>query len=309
MLKTKYGDFDGNTWEEFCQACLKSKYEKEGYQELPAWQGDMGIEGFTRTGLVFQCYCPDEEYTPSVLYEKQRDKITTDLNKIKSREKELKAYLGNIKIEKWYFLTPIIKNKELIKHCTTKADEYRKEKLEILSDNFDVLVYDADLFLEQIPLIFQNLNSRKLEIQNEEIIEDNDIVEWKEQSINLVDNAIRKNNLRLPSDARNKESKVNKFTNNTIENFLDGNSIIQKWAEAYQSDYEKFQRIVGVFEKEVEERCMTNTQDNDILYNEIRSDLKVKLNQNFSYLADLTIDRLANRVMADWILRCPIDFE
>lgn len=92
MLKTKYGNFDGNIWEEFSQACLTLKYEKEKYQGLPAWQGDMGIEGYTRTGIVFQCYCPDEEYDPAILYEKQRDKVTTDLKKLKSREKDLKAY-------------------------------------------------------------------------------------------------------------------------------------------------------------------------------------------------------------------------
>ena len=54
MIKGKYSTYDGNSWEEFCQICLKLKFESEGYQELPAWQGDMGIEGFTRTGKVFQ---------------------------------------------------------------------------------------------------------------------------------------------------------------------------------------------------------------------------------------------------------------
>lgn len=49
MIQAKYGNFDGNSWEEFCQICLKIKFESEGYQELPAWQGDMGIEGFTRS--------------------------------------------------------------------------------------------------------------------------------------------------------------------------------------------------------------------------------------------------------------------
>lgn len=309
MLKTKYGNFDGNIWEEFSQACLKLKYEKDGYQELPAWQGDMGIEGYTRTGVVFQCYCPDEEYDSSVLYEKQRGKVTTDLKKLKSREKDLKAYLGDIKIEKWYFLTPIIKNKELIKHCKTKAEEYKQENLDILSDNFDVLAYDVDFFLEQIPLLFPNPNSKKLEIQNEDIIEKDDIVEWKDQSINLVEHAIRKHSLRLPAEVKNKESKVNTLTDNSIKDFLDGDFIIQKWAEMYQSDYEKFQRIIGLFEKEVEEKCMVNKLDNNALYDNIKSELKTKLKQNFTYLDDLTIDKLANRVMADWILRCPIDFE
>lgn len=64
MIKGKYSTYDGNSWEDFCQICLKLKFESEGYQELPAWQGDMGIEGFTRTGKVFQCYCPDDDYDP-----------------------------------------------------------------------------------------------------------------------------------------------------------------------------------------------------------------------------------------------------
>ena len=102
---------------------------------------------------------------------------------------------------------------------------------------------------------------------------------------------------------------VNSLTDNTIKDFLDGDFIIQKWAELYQSDYEKYQRIVGTFEKEVEEKCMVNTQDNNTLYDSIKSELKEKFSLNFAYLDGLTIDKLVNRVVADWILRCPIDFE
>lgn len=309
MLKTKYGSYDGNSWEAFCQACLKMKYHDDGYQELPAWQGDMGIEGYTRTGIVFQCYCPDDEYGDSKLYEKQRDKVTTDLKKLENREKELKIYLGTIKIEKWYFLTPIIKNKKLISHCMIKADEYKNKGLEILSENFDVLAYDIDLFLGQIPYILPNINSKKLEINNLEIIKEKDIIKWKDQSNSLVENTIRKQTLRLPENAQNKESKINKLTDNTIKDFIEGNLIIQKWSEIYQSDFEKFHRIIGLLEKEVEEDCMLNTINNDDLYNNIKLEVKTKLTNNFYNLDELTIDKLTNRVMADWILRCPINFE
>jgi hypothetical protein len=41
MYKTEHGDFNGITWEEFCQICFKRKYEEDGYQEMPAWQGDL----------------------------------------------------------------------------------------------------------------------------------------------------------------------------------------------------------------------------------------------------------------------------
>lgn len=124
MLKCKYGTYDGNSWEKLCQVCLKMKFELEGYQELPAWKGDMGIEGFTRTGMVFQCYCPDEDYEPNTLYEKQRDKVTKDLRKLETYFNDLKGFLRDITISKWIFLTPMYKNKELVKHCHDKAEEY-----------------------------------------------------------------------------------------------------------------------------------------------------------------------------------------
>ena len=125
----------------------------------------------------------------------------------------------------------------------------------------------------------------------------------------MVEHAVRKHSLRLSTAVKNKDSKVNTLTDNTIKDFLDGDSIIQKWAEMYQSDYEKIQRIVEASGKEVKEKCMVNTLENNALYDNIKSELKTKLNQNFAYLDDLTIDKLTNRVMADWILRCPIDFE
>jgi len=92
MFKTAYGVFNGNSWEDFCQQCFKIKYEKDGYQEMPAtFKGDLGIEGYTRNGILFQCYCPDMEYDPAKLYEAQRDKVTKDLGKILINEKELKT--------------------------------------------------------------------------------------------------------------------------------------------------------------------------------------------------------------------------
>jgi len=99
MIKTLYGNFDGDSWEGFCQQCLKLKYETDGYQEMPAWQGDLGIEGFTRSGIMFQCYCPDEDYDPDLLYEKQRDKITADLKKLLTYQTQMAwTAWGNVKV-------------------------------------------------------------------------------------------------------------------------------------------------------------------------------------------------------------------
>lgn len=308
MYKTPYGNFNGDSWEDFCQLCFKLKYENDGYQEMPAWQGDLGIEGFTRSGIFFQCYCPDTEYNPDKLYEVQRDKITTDLGKLVTYEKELKAYLKTIKVTKWIFVTPEYKKKDLVKHCQDKAEEYRKITSSILASDFDVLVHDIEFYSEQIP-IFLNFREKKLDIDPKEKKSDIEIADWKSKSISLVDNAIKKHKQRIPEKAKNIDDKVNNLTQKSVSDFLNGDAMIRKWAEKYQDQYEKFQKVVDQFEKRVEEKCAVADGNSNLLYNEIETELKEKIKASFSFLDDTMIDRLTARVMADWILRCPISFE
>lgn len=308
MYKTEHGNFSGTTWEEFCQICFKRKYETEGYQEMPAWQGDLGIEGFTRTGILFQCYCPDEEYSPDDLYIKQRNKITTDLKKLVTNESELKGYLKSIKVKQWIFVTPGYKKKDIVKHCQDKADEYKKLNLSILDAKFDVLIYDIDFFATEIPLIL-DYRKQKIEINPLTQKTETEIADWKSQEISLVENAIRKHGQRIVSESTERDKKINTLTQYSIKHFLNGNITIKIMQEKFPKDYEKFVRIVSLFEMKVQEMCITHTGDNNVLYKRIEEDLKSKLKEGFNYIDQITIDRLTEQVLADWILRCPINFE
>ncbi|NVN96019.1 MAG: hypothetical protein HXX18_12125 [Bacteroidetes bacterium] len=308
MYKTEHGNFIGTTWEEFCQICFKRKYESEGYQEMPSWQGDLGIEGFTRTGILFQCYCPDEEYTPDVLYEKQRDKITIDLKKLVTNETELKNYIKTIKVKQWIFVTPGYKKKDIVKHCQDKAEEYRKLKLSILDENFDVLIYDIDFFATEIPLVL-DYRKKKIEINPLTQKSKTEIADWKSKEISLVENAIRKHGQRILPATTDRDNKINILTQNSISHFLNGNITIKIMQEKFPKDYEKFMRVVSFFEQKVTELCITNTGDNNLLYRQIEVELKFKLKEAFNYIDQITIDRLTEQVLADWILRCPINFE
>ena len=276
---------------------------------MPAtFKGDLGIEGYTRTGILFQCYCPDMEYDPAKLYEAQRDKITRDLNKIILNEQELKAYLGDIRVHKWIFVTPGYSNKELVRHCMQKGQEYRCLRNSILAENFDVLVYDIEFFSAEIPIVL-NFRQDKIDIDSPQKTTAEEITDWKTKQISLVDNAIRKHGQRL-SPAKSKfQERVNILTQKSVRDFLNGDSMIRKWEECYQDQYEKFQKVVSQFEERVEAKCVVFSGDNNALYGEIEVELKGKIEASFGFLDETMIDRLTNRVMADWILRCPISFE
>ncbi len=309
MYKTAYGVFNGNSWEDFCQQCFKKKYEGDGYQEMPAtFKGDLGIEGYTRHGVLFQCYCPDMEYDPAKLYEAQRDKVTKDLGKILLNDKELKSYLGDQKICKWIFVTPEYTNKELVRHCREKAQEYRELKNPIFADNFDVLVHDIEFFSAEIPIVL-NFRQNKIDIDVPQKTTVKEIADWKTKQISLVDNALKKHGQRIPTNATKIDEKINMLTQKSVSDFLNGDAMIRKWAEKYQDQYEKFQKVVSQFEESVEIKCAVFSGNNNTLYKEIESELRIKIQASFSWLDETMIDRLTNRVMADWILRCPISFE
>lgn len=311
MYITEHGNYDGNSWERLCQICFKIKYEKEGYQEVPAWQGDMGIEGYTRTGKVFQCYCPDTQYSQDELYEKQRDKITTDLKKIETYQSDLKDYIKDSKIKEWIFVTPEYRKKDILKHCNVKKEEYRKKKLIILDTKFDVLVYDIDYFIPELSLAQKTLE-QKINIKLPRTFDrDVDLTNWEEKSetIDLIANATRKHHKLIPAKAKDIDNKVNIMTEQVVDAYLEGNSILREWSGKYNEQYEKFMEVISMYEKQVKRECIINTDLPNELYEKIIKELRLKLKEVFSYLDSIMIDRLVNLVVADWILRCPIDFE
>ena len=224
MYSTKFGPFEGDSWESLMQICFRLKYETEHYQPVPASSGDCGIEGFTKQGKVFQCYCPGNNLDSKVLYEKQRDKITRDLGKLSIYEARVKAFLGDVKIKEWIFVTPEYRMNDIILHCNTKKEEIKALNMSIIDDNFEIVIHDIDNFIKEIPLALQG-DGKKLYIGTDPI-DDSSITQWRDQSIDLAANAVRKHNKRFKEGTSGLDTKVNNLTEATIESFLDRDAIL-----------------------------------------------------------------------------------
>ena len=154
----------GEKWEELCNSCYRIRYQEMGYQEIPAqYRGDGGIEGFTKNGIVYQCYCPEKEYTDDELYEHMRNKMTTDIAKFISKdyEKVLKG-LGINNINQWHFVIPQNKDRRILEHAEKKRKEvlaYREKNLEqcsYIAENFTITIKTAEDFKLEISRIIRN---------------------------------------------------------------------------------------------------------------------------------------------------------
>lgn len=126
------GYMTGNAWEELCVKCYRLRYQREHYTAIPAVQGgDAGIEGFTHSGIVHQCYCPERIYSDNELYTHQRDKLTADIEKLMNNGERLKK-LGVPPIAEWHFNIPEYKDPRILSHAQSKQQEVLTPKRRIL---------------------------------------------------------------------------------------------------------------------------------------------------------------------------------
>lgn len=307
MLQTSLGPFNGNTWEDLCQLVFKKKYDDIGYQQMVASPGDFGIEGFTlKQGMGFQCYCPDSHYDATELYNKQRDKITKDVAKLKTYVAEIKKRIGDVKIKDWHFVTPVLDRNALLAHARSKELEVRGWGVPILAPDFTIHLRDADFYLTEINEI-RSLNGEAL------------IFDTSSPTLRLLDgppeeyeaNLRRKTTVRLHSKAAH--PKVDKLFESlygqTYSAFLEHGTLLRRIETTAPAIYFKLLRLVGEFESNVMELGILWDGTADELVTKVRVGLSDRILTQLGPHIDATeADRISRHIVARWLAVCELDF-
>lgn len=308
MIKTKYGDFDGNKWEAICQVCFKHKYEKDSYQEIKASPGDHGIEGFTRSGDAFQCYCPEKEYTQEELHKNIRDKITKDLNKLLKNKDKIKSKLNGTKIKRWIFVTPNYEKNQIIDHCAKKSQEYRKLNIDILDSEFDILIYDADFYAEYLPIALSSIGEKlyiDADKNNNEDIECF-IKSGSEQAVNIINKSV---SIIENTISGSRSAKSDKLAESYIRQYLNGCSIIRIFGKKFGKSYERYLRNINEMANQLEQKKIFHESSNIDFVAKISSDVNQRIHNEFEELDIVTRNELSCYVIALWLADCPLNFD
>lgn len=308
MFATKFGPFDGGTWEELCQQVFKRKYQAEDYQQMPASPGDYGLEGFTlNSGWGFQCYCPSKHYNRKELYEKQRDKVTEDLGKLKTYKDDIQKRLGATKLSRWIFVTPEFDKNDLLAHARVKEVEVRSWSLPFLTEDFTVLLYDGDSFLVEIneirsaageALIFDDAAPLLAELIGDQ--------ETYEQNVQ------RKTEARLEEkrDSANFEYKVQQLKQRTLESFLESEGFFRRIADSAPVSYVRLVRLINEYENHVADVSMTWSGTPEDLTTQVREGLERRINSELSPEFDETnASKVARLMIARWLAICELDYD
>jgi hypothetical protein len=307
VFHTAYGPFDGNSWERLCQLVFKRKFSDDGYIQIPATPGDYGLEGFTKTtGCGYQCYCPDKIYPAKDLYEKQRDKITTDLKKLLTNKADLLKILGPTKLRRWHLVTPVIAHNDLVKHAQTKEAEVRGWNLPILTPDFQVLIHDADHYATEIQdmqvAVGKALDFGGLPAALSELNDSSEVYEK---------NIMRKTRARLTHIGTDRlEAKVTRLHNKTLREFLDHGAHLKQINDTAPTVHSRLARLINGYEADIGETCDTWVGTPQELTEKIRVGLTERIVRELAPAIDETgAAQIARLIVARWIAVCEVDYE
>lgn len=303
----------GNAWEELCVKCYRMRYQNDHYMDIPAiHKGDAGIEGFTRNGIVHQCYCPEREYSDDDLYIHQRDKLTADIDKLMGNAKRFKK-LGVPPVVEWHFNIPEYRDSRIIAHAQSKQQEVLKAKKDTLlnyehiADGFQVIIKKAEDFTPEISRIIRTtLSDTKLNFA----VQHTDAPDWSRCDSEKVENIRRKIKAVMHIDDNSNED-LNSVINVYVSCYISGVEIRNHLRIGFPEIYEDIFQLEQSFKQEVSIKTHMNTNRtlNQTLFNGILDEFQAKLEQDFSKMFTLaSIGELKQDLVASWLADCSMEF-
>lgn len=305
---------NGNAWEKLCDSCYRSRYQENGYQELPAAVGgDGGIEGYTMNGIVYQCYCPEREYSDDELYNHMRDKMTRDIKKmLKPEYATVLKGLGINNICEWHFVIPEYKDKRIIEHKETKRREvleYKKshpDQCDFINDEFKIIVKVAEDFKIEIARLIRTNMDVKLDLT----VIHNKKTDWSKCDSEKVLNVKRKVRA-VMNNIDEEDEDLKEVVDVYMESYVIGMELMEKLRISQNDIYEQILNMEQAYKKEVSIKTRMNTDSslNSQLFNEVIDNFQKTLEQELDYLNKTSIMELKMDLVSSWLTDCSMQFK
>jgi hypothetical protein len=295
-----FEQLSGDDWQDLCLRVLHEHHPGAELVEVPDDdRGDAGLEAFSLTGCAYQCYAPEgEPLATGARYEKQRDKMTSDVRKFIVNADKIKSLLPpDLKISSWVLLVPLINSRRLVEHSATKTSEIRAAGLSYAAADIVVVGQTLAAFERaRVAVVTRQLTKFDLP----PLV----AVDYSHLGDELVERMSTKLGMTMQYAAEEKRRNiVNRLLSNNVagrthRDFVqDQYSELGDQLEAQLSDLEDRLAMQYALEEQVpDRRLLTVLRDTERAVDSI---LNTRANESRI---------IAEGQVADWLMRCPLDF-
>jgi hypothetical protein len=293
----------GEEWQRWANKLLTRRYGPTEYQTVPDNdRGDAGIEGFTISeGHCYQAFGCDEPIGTGARYQAQRRKMTTDIGKFIANRATLVRIFGTTRITRWVLLVPYFDSKEIVVHASTKTAEVLGASLSYVGEGFRVMVcQEEDFSVERDQLLSANEMTLSVTVEPSTA---EAVAEWAATNDRLAGTLLEKIERlpTIPNDLGRQQ-----FHASVLKWYLEGQSILDALRQ-YPEIFEKVLRAKAHRENLLVMATVSGKSPQEILTTSIQQ-LYEALRLEVRELHSFSAENLAHEGVADWLLRCPLDF-
>ena len=293
--------WSGEDWETYCRQLLAQRYGTS-YQPVPDRdRGDLGIDGFTSDGEVFQCYAAQDPLDDADLRKKQRVKITEDLKKLENNIQAVSQLTAPAKINRWTLLVPRLVSRHVLQHAASKATQLRGKGLGGIGDAFDTRVLTSDDFSAEKQALISV--SAALLPQPPPDATDESVAAWEASDPGAAATLSRKV-AKLPGMSTHKEQQV---CLELVKRHLHSAEAEEQLRRTQPQLWECLNGVRKLRERNLRaEGLVAAPSERRTLLAEVQ-EVRSRLESSLPPLQGGRADSLAWGIVADWLIRCPLD--
>ena len=296
--------WQGRDWQNYCILLLQKRYATQNSHSLQLvpdrHQGDLGLEAFSHDGHAYQCYAAEEPLTVIACYEKQRDKLTTDLGKLRDRKSAVASLLGRVVIHRYVFMVHRHDSRHLISHAHSKAADVRTWGLPFIADEFSIVIETDDDYANEREAVHA-LPAGIIESVRPTV---DDQAAWGAANVDLRTTALSKLERVTPSSST-RDAVMAALTGQ----YLQGENALERLKNVVPETHRGI--LAAKAHREdllvLEHPPEANASHGALAV--IARELAERLHADFPTLSSQLAETLAWSAVADWLMRCPLDFE
>jgi hypothetical protein len=296
--------WDPNDWELHTLGLLQDRHGATNVMKVPArHKGDFGIDYYCASGRVaYQCYAVQEPCEVDDRANKQKAKITNDLKKFCSRPEVASLFAAN-PVQRWILLVPIHDSAQVNLHLSTKTEQVRAMGLTYVTPDFEVLVHDLEFF-DRSSVELRAFHRRQISLLSQPATPA-EIESWTQASDPLVMSLTRKLIKRIgPGDQAELDRNVHQMVGLFLEKENTLTALRQNAPQLHEA-------LAAVISRHATRLSFHGSPDDATPHQILRTEVDALIKEMTESIPNFSVgsaQQIALGTIAEWLLRCPLDF-
>lgn len=251
---------------------------------------------------VYQFYGPREPLRMEERTEKITAKLRADTAKFIKYKEKITPLLGEKLVDRWCLFVPRWDDKGVLENCRKAAERIRAATLAYAAPAIEVMIFDQEDFAPEIEMLRRRSALRpSLSVT---AVQPNAILDWQSEQPALAKTMREKLERAYPNDTADQiSSRLGQF----VQHLLQGQNLLEKIREELPTEAEELLKYVLSQEETLSSIGPAETRPVEILRGSLE-DIK----QQAASIVGLSANdaqRYALGQVADWIARCPLDWQ